>query len=276
MADNGLAGKAMASDFDGTLFFGVGNRVHPFHRFLSRDLAAIADFRARGGLFGVCTGRPLGAVLEDASDTLSFDFAITSSGACVSDGAWNTLFSRGIDYDDVQAILETAHGPAARPPFLAMRSGYFVLGGTKIPGLSKAFLRQLKVAGSVDEALSMAPESDNGEVQVVSLGFASQRHASDFAAKVGDLLGERVAAFQNVDTVDVVPAGCSKGAGLAVARERLGLGLVGGIGDSFNDLPLIEEADVGYTFNRAPEDVRAGAQVLVDDVAGALADLVRR
>jgi hydroxymethylpyrimidine pyrophosphatase-like HAD family hydrolase len=266
----------MASDFDGTLFFGVGNRVHPFHRFLSRDLAAIADFRARGGLFGVCTGRPLGAVLEDASDTLSFDFAITSSGACVSDGAGNTLFSRGIAYDDVKAILETAHGPAARPPFLAMRSGYFVLGGTKIPGLPKSFLRQLKVAGSVDGALSMAPESDNGEVQVVSLGFASLKRAADFASKVEILLEGRVAAFQNVDTVDVVPAGCSKGAGLAVARDRLGLGLVGGIGDSFNDLPLIEEADVGYTFNRAPEDVRAGAQVLVDDVAGALADLARR
>ena len=122
----------------------------------------------------------------------------------------------------------------------------------------------------------MAPESDNGEVQVVSLGFASLKRAADFASKVEILLEGRVAAFQNVDTVDVVPAGCSKGAGLAVARERLGLGLVGGIGDSFNDLPLIEEADVGYTFNRAPEDVRAGAQVLVDDVAGALADLVRR
>lgn len=73
-----------------------------------------------------------------------------------------------------------------------------------------------------------------------------------------------------------MPAGCSKGVGLSVARGRLGLGLVGGIGDSFNDVPLLDEADVAYTFNRAPEVVRECADVLVDDVVGALADLERR
>lgn len=162
------------------------------------------------------------------------------------------LFSRGISHDDVQAILEVAHGLTARPPFLAMRSGYFVLGGAKIPGLSKAFLRQLRVADSVDEALSMAPTSDNGEVQVVSLGFTSLKRAASFAAKVEILLEGRVAAFQNVDTVDVVPAGCSKGAGLAVVRERLGLGLVGGIGDSFTTSRLLKRPTLAIPSTALP------------------------
>jgi hydroxymethylpyrimidine pyrophosphatase-like HAD family hydrolase len=113
-------------------------------------------------------------------------------------------------------------------------------------------------------------------VQVVSLGFGTQECAARFVAGVGELLGGRVSAFQNLDSVDVVPAGCSKGAGLSVARGRLGLGLVGGIGDSFNDVPLLDEADVAYTFNRAPEVVRECADVLVDDVVGALADLELR
>ena len=215
MAGAGFVGRAMASDFDGTLFFGIGGRAHPLRRFLSRDLEAIEAFRAGGGLFGVCTGRPLGTVLADAGSSLSFDFAITSSGACVSDGVGNTLFSREIPDDDVRALLD-------------------------------------------------------------SLGFGTQERAARFVVGVGELLGGRVSAFQNLDSVDVVPAGCSKGAGLSVARGRLGLGLVGGIGDSFNDLPLLDEADVAYTFNRAPEAVQEGADVLVDDVAGALVDLERR
>ncbi|WP_177171299.1 HAD hydrolase family protein [Olsenella sp. KH3B4] len=266
----------MASDFDGTLFFGIGGDDHPFHHFLPRDLAAIEEFRVRGGLFGVCTGRPLGAVLDDMGNALSFDFAITSSGACVSDAEGNTLFSREIPNDDVRAILDVARGQTSRPPFLAVNSGYLVLGKSDIPGLPKAFLKRLRVVGSVDEALSVEPGERGGSVQVVSLGFASQERASSFAARVGELLGGRVAAYQNLESVDVVPAGCSKGTGLAIARERFGLGLVGGIGDSFNDLPLLGEADVAYTFNRAPEAVRAGADVLVDDVAEALADFERR
>ncbi|RGU50083.1 hypothetical protein DWW58_07835 [Olsenella sp. AF16-14LB] len=276
MAGFGHARKAMASDFDGTLFFGIGGRVHPLHRFLPRDLAAIEEFRVEGGLFGVCTGRPLGAVLDDAGNALSFDFAVTSSGACVSDAEGNTLFSREIPNDDVRAVLDVAHGQTSRPSFLAVKSGYLVLGESSIPGLPKAFLKRLRVVSSVDEALSVEPGERGESVQVVSLGFASQERAASFVAGVGERLGGRVAAFQNLNSVDVVPAGCSKGTGLAIARERFGLGLVGGIGDSFNDLPLLGEADVAYTFNRAPEVVRAGADVLVDDVAEALADFERR
>lgn len=276
MANVDLAGRALASDFDGTLFFGFGSSAHSSHRFLPRDLDAIREFRARGGLFGVCTGRPLGAVLDDAGDALSFDFAITSSGACVSDAKGGTLFSREIPNDDVRAILDVARGQTSRPPFLAAKSGYLVLGKSNIPGLPQAFLKRLRVVDSVDEALLVEPGERGESVQVVSLGFASQEMAASFAAGVGKLLGGRVAAYQNLDSVDVVPAGCSKGTGLAIARKRFGLDLVGGIGDSFNDLPLLGEADVAYTFNRAPEVVRAGADVVVDDVAGALEDFERR
>ncbi len=276
MAGASFEGRAMASDFDGTLFFGIGGRMHPLHRFLPRDLRAIEEFRARGGLFGVCTGRPLGAVLADAGGDLSFDFAITSSGACVSDGAGNALFSREVPDDDVRALLDATYGQTSRPPFIAMGSGYLVLGGENIPGLPKAFLKRLKVVSSVDDALTMARGGDGTGVQVVSLGFGTQERAARFVAGAGELLGGRVSAFQNLDSVDVVPAGCSKGAGLAIARERLGLGMVGGIGDSFNDLPLLDEADVAYTFNRAAEAVRECADVLVDDVAEALVDLELR
>lgn len=276
MENAAISRKAMASDFDGTLFFGIGGGDHPFHHFLPHDLAAIEEFRAQGGLFGVCTGRPLGAVLDDAGNALSFDFAITSSGACVSDAKGGTLFSREIPNDDVRAILDVARGQTSRPSFLAVKSGYLVLGRGNIPGLPQEFLKRLRVVGSVDEALLVEPGERGESVQVVSLGFASQEMAASVAAGVGKLLGGRVAAYQNLDSVDVVPAGCSKGTGLAIARKHFVLDLVGGIGDSFNDLPLLDEADVAYTFNRAPEVVRAGADVLVDDVAGALADLGRR
>ena len=45
--------KILASDYDGTLFFG---EEEP--NFRERDIKAIQEFQKAGNLFGICTGRP--------------------------------------------------------------------------------------------------------------------------------------------------------------------------------------------------------------------------
>ena len=46
----------------------------------------------------------------------------------------------------------------------------------------------------------------------------------------------------------------------------------GGIGDSINDLPLLEASDVSYTFPYAPEICRQKATKVVDTIVDALED----
>ena len=48
-----------------------------------------------------------------------------------------------------------------------------------------------------------------------------------------------------------------------------------GIGDSINDLPLLEASDVSYTFPYAPEICRKTATKVVDTIVDALEDSMR-
>ena len=87
---------------------------------------------------------------------------------------------------------------------------------------------------------------------------------------------DAVEGFQNLGSVDIVPRGCSKGTGVRFAKEALGARLMGGIGDSYNDIPLLQGADVSYTFDASPQQVRDAASRVVSSLAQALDDFMSR
>ena len=58
-------------------------------------------------------------------------------------------------------------------------------------------------------------------------------------------------------------------------KELYGDVILYGIGDSINDLPLLEASDVSYTFPYAPEIVRKKATKVVDTIVDALEDSMR-
>ena len=70
--------------------------------------------------------------------------------------------------------------------------------------------------------------------------------------------------------------GCSKGEGVRFLREYMretyGDIRLYGIGDSMNDLPLIEASDVSYTFPYAPKEVQDKVTKVVDTIVDALED----
>ena len=90
------------------------------------------------------------------------------------------------------------------------------------------------------------------------------------AAELAERYAGACVGYQNLNSVDVVAPGCSKGTGIAFVREHFGAHSVAAMGDSFNDLPMLEAADVAYTFPYVVEDVRDAADYLVSGVAEAL------
>ena len=51
---------------------------------------------------------------------------------------------------------------------------------------------------------------------------------------------------------------------------------IAGIGDSFNDLPMLEAADVAYTFHKSPQTVKDQAGCVVSSLVEALDDFCAR
>ena len=65
-----------------------------------------------------------------------------------------------------------------------------------------------------------------------------------------------------------------------IGNVILGFGLIffgmAGMGDSYNDLPMLEAADVSYTFPKAPAVVQDEATCVLDSIAAALEDFSLR
>ena len=95
------SGRAVASDFDNTLYF-MGDE-EPMR---AADIFAIIYYQQRGGLFGLCTGRSLVGVRNVIGPFIRPDFYILASGALVVDGEENVLFRKCLPIGIVKDIFE--------------------------------------------------------------------------------------------------------------------------------------------------------------------------
>lgn len=239
---------ALASDFDNTLYF-----HNTEERFYAQDVFEILFFQKRGGIFGICTGRSPDSVFDNIGTFIRPDFIISVSGALIVDGKGNVLESHSI----APAVTERICREFEEEAEMVVHAGghVYCFGEAEYP-------LQIRI-GSFEELPQDA-------IYGISMRFKDIEAAAEAASLIREKYGAEAAPFQNVNHVDVVAAGCSKGAGAARVRELFGIEKLGGIGDSYNDLPLIETADVGFTFPGAPKELRAAADEIVLSVSQAI------
>lgn len=239
---------ALASDFDGTLL-----RWNLRHHVLPEDIEAIRAFRAAGGLFGLCTGRCRSELLRELPAAIVPDFFIVSSGALILGAGGEKLREQIIPNDVAQELLTFLQDRA----IVAFQAdGYLWSPRENAPAHWR------RIASTAD-----IPENT---IHAISAEFPDLETAHACATEISARFGAAVTPFQNITILDIAPASCSKGAAVAFVKEYLNIRRMGGIGDSFNDIPLLENADVAFTFPDSPPAVRTCADHLVDSVAQAL------
>lgn len=251
--------KVFASDFDGTLYFYQADVKLP-----PQSVEKIREYQKAGHLFGLCTGRQVGGLAPFISGHVEPDFYITSSGANILDKNMQEIARHGIDRVTVDAIVKET-GPDKYKITLDIGGDICVFAKMDYPG-------KYYVISSVGDA-------PKGLVHQVSIHTEHPKEAAEIARRINQFYGGSVEAFQNVAEVDIAPRGCSKGRGMEILRDYLhgqfGACRIYGIGDSMNDLPLIEAADVSYTFPYAPEELQKKATKVVEDICEALEDSMR-
>ena len=107
----------------------------------------------------------------------------------------------------------------------------------------------------------------DADVYGLSLAAPDIETAGKVTREIMELYGDEVTAFHNVTHVDVVPRGCSKGSGVEVVRKSFHITEMYGIGDSYNDLPLLQSVDHPYTLTHAPEELSKAAEGVVRGVS---------
>lgn len=242
--------KALASDFDGTLFFGE-------HEFKQSDIDAIETFQKAGNVFGLCTGRPLIGAIKITKQRIDYDFYIMSSGAVILDKDLHILYEKTMPRDIVKKISET-YCKDYQVFIQANQIIYRMFDEKKINN-------QIKI-NSIDEI-----EGDH--FYGVSLNGKTKENAAKLCKEINQIYPE-VMAYQNIEYIDIVSKGCSKGNGIKKLKELTDIDYIGGIGDSYNDIPMLECVDLAFTFEHSPDDVKKVADKIVDSVAAGIGSML--
>lgn len=245
---------ALISDFDNTLFF-----RNTEEQFKAQDIFEILFFQKRGGLFGICTGRSPDSILDTIGHFMHPDFIISVSGALIIDGKGTVLDKHCLDLATTEAIYNRFKDKA----LVVVHADGHVYALCKME-----YPLQIQIE-SCDELPA-------DRIYGISMRLPDEEAAAEAVQRIQEEFGDRAAAFQNLVNVDIVAAGCSKGTGAAKAKELFSIGKMGGIGDSFNDLPLIEAADVGFTFPTSPEALISAADHTVLSVSQAIETLEKK
>lgn len=248
--------KVFASDFDGTLYFYMADVKLP-----PENVEKIREYQQAGHLFGLCTGRQVGGLTPFITGFVEPDFFITSSGANILGRGYTPIRKLGVDRDVADAIVKEMNPKGFRLT-LDVEGDICVFAEMDYPG-------KYYVITGVDDC-------PPGLIHQVSIHTESLEDAAHYAAYINEMYGDKVEAFQNVIEIDIAPRGCSKGKGVQFLREYMkeqyGDIILYGIGDSINDLPLLEASDVSYTFPYAPEIVQKKATKVVPTIVDALED----
>ena len=225
------AGLALLTDLDGTL-------LTPEKTVSPEDAAAIADFRAKGGLFSIATGRGAQAT-QDYLDLLQPDFpAVMYNGALLYDSKTGRPAAARFLPPEAHTILTelAAAFPDAGAEVLTPE-GVFVF-------QDSAYEREhLKITRI---QLVMRPLSEIRTEECYKALFAcAPERITEMQQYIAD------AGFPNVSFtrsytrfLEILPAGTNKGTALQTLRGMLPAGTrIGATGDFDNDSAMLLAAD---------------------------------
>lgn len=247
--------KALASDFDNTLHY---KDEEGFGYFKQNDMKAIREFREKGNLFGLCTGRPLYGFEGDMDEGPAVDFVVASTGAIVTKtdhNAFITLKETCITTEQVIDIQKMCDG----------RGVLYIHANGKVYTL---FHKRPEYPTQI--VLKDPHQLDEKHITAISVWTASLEMAKTLTDEINDAFPNIINAFQNVNWLDVVCEGVSKGNGALSIKESMHVDMLACIGDSFNDIPMLEKADVAFTFYRADKQVQEKADYLVNSISEAI------
>lgn len=250
-----------ASDFDSTLRFMDENHNGYYKK---EDVEAIERFRKAGHIFGICTGRPLHGMDEDLKGAPEVDYVIASSGGLITsieNGDYHILHEKTIPLQSVMKIYERSEELGYQ--IYVHGDGYVYSVDHRRPHYENQIV------------LKSLEELNHSHITGISIWTPEDDTAAAFAKKLNDEIAY-ITAYQNRNWMDIVPEGVSKGTGVTKAMELFHCDHTVCIGDSYNDIPMLVDGELSFTFHTSPEEVKKAADYVVENIAEAIAIAIEK
>lgn len=244
--------KILFSDLDGTLI----EKGQPTS---IKNFELMKKMQDEGHLVALCTGRnhiDIQPVLNKMN--IPYDYLVLCNGSYIADKDGNILFEEHISKEVGESVLHLALSHEDVVAAFCYDEGCPVLidGETKVLGL-----------GGLDDC-----DNDFYELLEKASHFymLSLHHKNLSVEKIKIVANEimekypEVATHLNQQYIDVSPKGHSKGTGVKKLISLLdNIESSYAIGDSFNDLPMLEVATIGATFDYALDEIQEKANKVV-------------
>ena len=247
--------KILASDLDGTLYF--GDQPDPIR---PQDREAIHAFQKAGNAFGICSGRTLAGIHHalDGRD-IDLDFYILVSGAALANREGQYLYQHTLSHQLIKAIIEAVDTPDVSVLFCRAEDYY----------------RMKRPRGPDDPANTIQNVMQAPDQPYDSLHFAFAKDdpiIEVYEEKLLRCFKDQIEVHHNVNNLDIAPKGCSKGNAIASLPNYLPVRFedIYVIGDSYNDISMLASTPNAFTFHSSPDEVKAHAKYLVNSLSEAI------
>jgi len=256
----------VASDFDGTLCQSYPNG----YRINEKTLEAIKEFRSKGNLFGIVTGRShiWAYPVFKEQNSFEFDYIISDNGAQCFDRDGNTVFSnkikayRGFAKDYVNTVLEFSD--EVEESGICFEKDRFNFENNNPCGNGGYY--------SNYSVLNELYEKD--EFVMVNAVCKNDEAAVKLKQKIVSEFGEYLDPAQNGRCLDITAKGISKASGISQYARIMNVphDNIYSAGDNYNDLPMIK-AFHGCAVKGAVDELKNEAEFVLDDV-GSLINII--
>lgn len=253
--ERGIKMKILASDLDGTLYF--GDQKDPIR---TNDREAIHAFQKAGNAFGICSGRTLAGIHHalDGRD-IDLDFYILVSGAALADHKGNYIYQHTLSISLIRAIIEAVDTNEVSVLFCHDEDYY----------------RMKQIRDANDPAKMIHNIDEAPDLPYDSLHFAFKKDdpiIEYYKEKLIQLFHEQVEVHHNVNNLDIAPKGCTKGNAIQTLPDYYPIRFedIFVIGDSYNDISMLSSTPNAFTFHSSPDEVKKHAKYIVNSISEAI------
>ena len=181
------------------------------------------------------------------------DYYVLCTGGLVLDKDYQVVYGQEIPFDLVKEVCQKYEKETiAGPHCLDKDYLYFA----HVPKGAPSYIKQFD---SIDEFKDR---------KIYSFSLIESTRAKEITAEVNKDY-PLLHAFQNVNAIDIVKKGCSKGQGILKLEELIN-DETAGIGDSYNDLEMFKVVDHSFTFKASPKDIQQQTSFVVSSVKEAI------
>ncbi|WP_297521774.1 HAD-IIB family hydrolase [uncultured Clostridium sp.] len=239
-------GKILISDVDHTIYFLDERDI--------KNSKAIKKFKENNMIIA-CSGRGLNGIIETEEEIdVRFDYYILLNGALIADKNRKVLKHEEINYKCLEGILELTNKASLG---VCINDGYDY-------HLVQGEHNTLK--------LENIKEYKDKKVSALAVGYRLNDNNFDemlniIVDEINSRYGEYVNAYKNTKYIDIVPAGCSKGNAINELEEswKLDYKNIYTVGDSENDVTMLNNKYVSFTFNSSKSFLKEMVDYIIDE-----------